>query len=159
MAQLVKGLSVVAVHDAGTDFYNAHDTDPNEISATTVNDAVTAARPVQTIADLGTNADDTTLTTAQVKGGIITCDMQASKTVTFPTGANCIADLDLGENGATIDVLFVNTDASNAFTVAVGASNFDAIIGTAAVAAGGSATFRVRRKNSSTCQLICVFHT
>ena len=31
MAQLVKGLSIVAVHDAGTDFTNAHDTDPNEI--------------------------------------------------------------------------------------------------------------------------------
>ena len=149
--------SAIAVHRSGTDLKDK--TPLQNYQGATVGELVAAARPVVTIADLGTGADNTTLTTAQVKGGIITCDMGSSKTVTFPTGANCITDLDLTVDGASIDVVLINTDGSNAFTVAVGASGFATIIGTASIAAGGSATYKVRRNSSTECQLICVSHT
>lgn len=121
MAQLVKGLSVVAVHDAGTDFHNAHDTDPNEISATTNNALVAAARPIQGAAAAGGDADEA-IAAATIAAGIVTATADDARSKATDTASNLITGCDLGEVNASFDFSFINlsTDAAHIVTLTAG---------------------------------------
>lgn len=157
MAQLVKGLSVVAVHDAGTDFHNAHDTDPNEIAATTVNAMVSAARPSQ--GAQATTADSTAVVTAaNILAGIIQCTPTADRSKATDTAANLISSLGLTENNASFDFVFINlaTDGASAVTLTGGTDvtlvGRMVIMGQDAAEdaiAEGVAQFRIRRTSAT----------
>ena len=151
MAQLVKGLSVVAVHDAGTDFHNAHDTDPNEISATTVNALVAAARPTQGAEHADENST-TTLLAAEIATGLLpSTPGDASQVLTFDAPANLIANaaLNLSEDNATFQFSIIN-ESANVLTVAHGGNTY---VGHVTLPAKGSARFMIRRTSSSACTI------
>ena len=152
MAQLVKGLSVVAVHDAGTDFHNAHDTDPNEISATTNNDLVTAARPI--VGQSALANDTVAVTTAELKTKILVkADGGAARTKALPSAANLIADLDLSEDGASFEFFVINQDDGDAQTFTTDATVVGAIASPLVVAADTAAHYLIRRTSSTACTL------
>ena len=157
MATTVAGLSVVACHDAGTDFTNAHDTDPNEIAATTVNAVVTAARPTQGAE--ATTADDTSVVTAaNILTGIIKCTPTADRAKATDTAANLISSLGLTEDNASFDFVFINLATDGASAVTLSAGSGVTLVGRMVIMgqdaaedaiAEGVAQFRVRRTSSS----------
>lgn len=89
-----------------------------------------------------------TLTTAQVKGDLITSTTAAAVSMTLPLGA----DLDTAFNNSYINMTFefsiINTGATNAVTVV--ANTGHTIVGSATVAASNSGRFATRRTASGT---------
>ena len=146
MAQLVKGLSVVAVHDAGTDFTNAHDTDPNEISATTNNALITAARSSQ--GTEATSADSTAaVTAANILTRVVKCTPSGgAREKDTDTAANLISGLDLSEQFASFDFCFINLDGSNAVTLDEGTGV--TLLGNMVIATTSSGLFRIVRTSA-----------
>ena len=89
-----------------------------------------------------------TATAAQLENGLFTFDGTAGN-LTLPTVALLEAGIPSAEKvNAAFDFFVINTDASDAITLAVGTGW--SIVGAAAVAAASSAHFRARKTSDTT---------
>ena len=88
-------------------------------------------------------ATATTVTAAQLLTGILTQSPSSALTVTLPTAAAFIAALPDCEVGDSFKFTFINTNGTNAATIAVNVST-GTLVGSATVALSTSAGFIVR---------------
>ena len=158
MATVANPVTIVAVHDAGTDFTNAHDTDPNEISATTVNDLALAARPVAgpvTVADGGSMA----VTAADLKKGVIQATPSQARSIALPSATDLVSQMDLSANEMSFRFIVRNLQSS---THALTLTCTDGTIKTdsssaATIAAAKTAEFIVIRTGATAVDIIRLF--
>jgi|TARA_R100000081_G_scaffold1313_2_gene792 hypothetical protein len=143
--EAIKGQSAIVVHRSGSDLVDK--TPFQNYQGKTVNDVITAARPIQTKPHAETAG--TTLTAAELSAGIVQVNPgDASQTFTLDNATNLISGLDLAVEGASFDVSFINR-SSNATNIAVD-SSCDALHKggtglTISVAAATAHTLRIRK--------------
>ena len=155
MATVANPVTVVAVHDAGTDFTNAHDTDPNEISATTVNDLAAAARPTVnpvTIADGGSMA----ATVTYLKKIILEATPSTGRNLALPSATDLVSGMELSANNMSFRFIVRNLQSStHALTLTCSGGTFKTDGGSAAtIAAATTNEFLVRRTSATAVDII-----
>ena len=146
--EAIKGQSAIVVHRSGTDLVDK--TPFQNYQGKTVNDVITAARPIQTKPHPETAA--TSLTTTELLNKIMNLNPGSDAGVTYnlPNATSLIADLDLAVEGASFDFSVVNRGShSGGITIAVD-SSCDALHGggtglSITVAATSSALVRIRK--------------
>ena len=154
MATIANPTTVVAVHEAGTDFMNAHDTDPNEISPTTVNDLAAAAKPVVNpveIADGGSMA----ATVTNLKKVIVFATPSQARNIALPSAGDLVSGMDLSANNMSFRFIVRNLTAStHGLTLTCSGGTFLTTGGSAAtIAAATTNEFLVRRTGASAVEI------
>jgi len=101
--------SVVALHDTGTDFRNAHATDPSNVISVSVNDMLKAARPLAQVADVTTGGSDANLSATQLSKGIIeSTPTGGDRNLVLPTAATIISNMNLTANNMSVRFIVRN---------------------------------------------------
>ena len=151
MATIANATTVVAVHEAGTDFTNAHDTDPSAISPTTVNDLSAAAKPVVnpvTVDDGGSME----ITVSNLKKVIVEATPGANpRSVALPDAGDLVSGMGLSANNMSFRFIVRNlATATNALSLTCSGGTFITTAGSAATIAHASTEeFLVRRTGAS----------
>ena len=105
--------SVVALHDTGTDFRNAHATDPVNILGVSVNDMLKASRPLVQVSDVTTGGSNANLSATQLSRGIIeSTPTGGDRNLILPTAAVIINNMNLTANNMSFRFIVRNLQAS-----------------------------------------------
>lgn len=158
MATIANSTSVVAVHEAGVDFTNAHDTDPNAISPTTVNDLAAAARPSVNPVTVN-DGTSMSISVANLKKVMIEATPTAARDVALPDASDLVSGMELSANNTSFRFIVRNL-AANTHDLTLTCTNgtFKTDGGSAAtIGAAKTAEFLVRRTGASAVDIIRLF--
>ena len=149
--------SVVALHDTGTDFRNAHATDPSNVISVSVNDMLKASRPLVQVAGVTTGGSNANLSVTQLSKGIIESEPTGGdRNLILPTAATIISNLNLTANNMSVRFIVRNLQGSTHALVisdSADSSNIDlkANAGSSmTIANAKTSEFLIRRASAST---------
>ena len=155
MATIANPTTVVAVHETGTDFTNAHDTDPSAISPTTVNDLAAAAKPVVNPVEIADGGSMAATVTNLKKVIVFTTPSVNPRSVALPSASDLVSGLDLSANNMSFRFIVRNLTAStHGLTLTCSGGTFLTTGGSAAtIAAATTNEFLVRRTGASAVEI------